>query len=279
MARAGEENRPNSAIHIGKETVTKIYECDAELEYEKAMALWAISKNYNFNFPKPLKLDEQKNAIEYEFIQTECSVRSFYLQFMKSAEKDEGVIKIFEECGRILGIIHKELTLSEKHIWHPPINYLEAMDKMKSKNLCEIIEEVPCAFLHCDYGFENIEYIGNERYWSLALFDASPNYFATFQANTFGPVYIDLGNFLSALEGLVPIKNYLNMKWERIDDLRNAFLEGYQHSSGIVYNKEIANIFSYATASSYLARKYKCNTLRKLGLMLLYNKWKGNQIK
>ncbi len=139
------------------------------------------------------------------------------------------------------------------------------------------VNELPCAYLHCDYGFSNINYIKEENeHLQLVVLDSSPNNFATFKTGATGPVYLDIGNMISCIEGLVPVLNYPSMKWELLPEIRGYFLDGYVAHSKADISIDWVNRFTYATAKCYLTRKYPGTIRQKLALRLLFNNYKGN---
>ncbi len=271
--------RVESKIRFDGQTVTKTFDGDVEREFHKSELLWEIGREFNFLYPKPLRLDAKSKRIKFHQITESESIRSDYIAFMTARDvQEEDVRGVFEHAGRVLGLIHRELLLPDKRDWTPSETFAAAAFKAGCPNFESLVATLPHAFLHCDYGLENLERIGTMDEPQLVVFDASPNYFATFHANTFGPVYVDIGNFLSVLCGMVSLKYYPFFKWRRVAILQRMFLDGYTQTSGIECNSKVAGIFSYASASSYLHKKYQQAYLHDVAMWLLFNRRKGLQV-
>ena len=272
--------RLDSQIRFDDQVVTKSYVADVELEFAKSEALWQISRKFNFLYPRPLRLNAGASEIEFARVAESKSIRSDYIAYMTGrVDHQPDVRPVFEQAGRVLGIIHRELRLPDKRDWMPSETFSAAALNAGCANLGGLIETLPHAFLHCDYGPENVERTVEKDEPKLAVFDASPNYFATFHANSYGPVYVDIGNFLSVLCGLVSLKYYPFFKWRRVADLRNSFLHGYAQTSGIRCEPQAVTIFSRASASSYLHKKFQKTYLHDAAMWLLFNRYKGLQLK
>lgn len=268
--------REASKIRFEGGSVKKSFQTDIDLEFRKAKLLCDIGRKHNFRYPGPIRCDEDSGQIVFERIEGGASIRDDYIKFMTAPAveaKDFG--SVFQYAGRLLAIIHRELVLENKCEWKPSQVFVEAAHKAGCSDFGALIETIPHACLHGDYGMENIERIGSGGAVQLVVFDASPNYFTTFHTNTFGPVYVDIGNFLSALHGLISLKYYPLFKWKRVADLERIFLEGYSQASGIDCSLKVARIFSYASASSYLRMKYRKTYLHDLAMWLLFNRLKG----
>jgi len=267
--------RAESKIVFEAQTVSKSFNADVEMEFQKSQLLWNLGREFNFRYPEPLRYDAKTGRIQFERIGNSRSIRLDYIRFMTASDEEENVRSVFGNAGRILGIIHRELSLSNKHEWKPSENFAAAAVKAGCSDFDALVCTLPHAFLHGDYGLENLELIGSPDDSQLVVFDASPNYFATFHTNSFGPIYVDIGNFLSVLCGLISLKYYPVFKWQRVATLQGLFLDGYSQSSGIDCNLEIARIFSYASASSYLQKKYNQKFMHDVAMWLLFNRFKG----
>lgn len=267
--------RAESKIVFEGQTVSKSFDADVELEFQKSHLLWNLGREFNFRYPEPLQYDAKAGRIQFERINNSRSIRLDYIRFMTAPDDEEDVRSVFEYAGQILGIIHRELSLSDKHEWKPSEKFASAVVKAGCSDFDALVGTLPHAFLHGDYGLENIELIGSPDESQLVVFDASPNYFVTFHANSFGPVYVDIGSFLSVLYGLISLKYYPFFKWQRVATLQGVFLDGYRQSSGIECNLEVVRIFSYASASSYLQKKYKQTFMHDIAMWLLFNRLKG----
>jgi hypothetical protein len=263
-------------VIIEGDKVIKYYSNDVSLEYEKAMQLYDLSRAHGFSYPQPIS-QSHEGRIEFKKISNISSIRDEYIKFMKRKADKDFVKQLFLKAGEVLAIIHNNLKLDCNDHWHPSDIFAHAMNESGVDNENLLAGELPCAHLHCDYGFSNINYIkgGNNRL-QLVVLDSSPNNFATFRTGAIGPIYIDIGNMISCIEGLVPVSNYLSMKWELLPEVRGYFLDGYKTYSKTAISIEWVNRFTYATAKCYLTKKYPGKIRKKLALGLLFNKYKDN---
>lgn len=273
------QDRANSKIVFESDTVTKSFKSDVELEFEKSLALWKIGLKSGFSYPKPLEIDVKSDSIKFERIHNCRSIRNDYLKFMTQTNADSSLGNVVRQAGRVLAAIHRDLTLSRKDVWEPSARFIKAARKAGCCDFESRYPTLPHVFVHGDYGFENIERIGLPKPPQLVVFDASPNYFSTFSTRTYGPIYIDIGNFLSVLEGMVPLKNYPYFKWKRVKDLQLAFTDGYSEIWGSRCDLEIARVFSYASASCYMQKKYPKWHLHDIALLLLFGRLKKVNLK
>jgi len=266
------QSRKNSQINFAPDKVTKQFLCEVELEYEKSHALYKMGQKENFIYPEPIQLKAETRAIDFKRIFTNGSIRQDYLNYLSGSDiDDEVILDKFTCAGKALANIHLKLSLSKKRDWVPPDSFLSAAVKAGGKHFESQISDLPCAFLHCDFGFENIEWSDS----GIVIFDASPNYFSTFHTNTFGPVYIDIGNFHAVLCGLVPVKRYPFLHWNRAKHLQQAFINGYERTANIKCDMELVRVFSYASASSYLRKKYGSGVFHDIAMWVLFSPLKG----
>jgi hypothetical protein len=265
-------------ISIQDGLLIKKYSGDLITEYNKAYNLWDISKNYNFIAPEPISINHEDNTISYELIQYDESIRDIYIQCMKSKYQLPEESYLLEKTGEILGIIHTNLKLDTKHLWNIPEIYLPDQFN-KSYDAEYFLKKYPCAFLHCDFCFTNVYCKKNKNDIQIIILDPSPNYQSTFYADTYGPVYIDIGRFLMHINGTINIKHYPFITWHHLKELKNLFISGYQKITRVNIDEKIANIFSYGEALNYYSIRFNNNKIITYLIMkLLYNKLKRNEI-
>lgn len=270
------ENRKQLCFDGDK--VLKAYFSDVEVEYSKAVALWNLSKNEDFICPEPLELNDAEQTITYRFLPTQGSLRKQYLNHMKARLTESNALELIKRAGEVLGAIHKGLRLESYRKWEPPGQFCKAMKGLNCSAFDTFLEHCPYALAHGDFGFANIEYVDSD-YRRIALFDPSPNYFTTFYPHAYAPIYLDIGNFFSSLDGLVPVSNYPMMKWNRLQKLKDAFLLGYRTKSGFAVDPKWIGRFSYASAFCYFHYKYHSRILRFMSISLLFNIIKNNKPK
>jgi len=250
------EARGNSELEFTAETVLKRYPSQAEVEYAKAKALWQIGQANGFVAPKPLEARPASQEVLFERLPKSWSIRTDYLRHLTAPAGDPAAIRHCREAGRVLGVIHRDLTLATSHVWEPSPRFLAALPRSARRKLPDAIRAAPMAFLHGDYGPENIEVTTHASDSRLTVFDASPNFFSTFRTDERGPIYVDVGHFVSVIAGLVPLRLQLGALWRNRLLLTQAFIEGYEASSGITCNRSTVAIFARGIAGAYLHSRY-----------------------
>ena len=241
----------------------KQYSEDVDLEFEKASALYELSGREGFSAPRPLRVDQETNTIVYAALTDLQSIRDVYLDYVCGAVDDQAAINTFFESGRVLAAIHRELQLSNARRWESPERF------SSSGETGDRFEMLPMAFLHGDYGFANV-FVG-ESDTDLIVLDASPNYFVTFSTNCYGPVYLDIGNMLSCMDGLVPWAKHLKMQLARVRTLESAFVSGYESDNELLLDKSLLTQFTEATSLTYLEYRLRSKILGRIGYSILYN--------
>jgi hypothetical protein len=265
--------RIHSTIVFEAQTVTKSFEKDIDLEFEKSQLLWNIGHGSGFRYPKPLRLDAEAGSIAFERIHTDGSIRQDYTDYLTATEPSTATLRMFEQLGRILAEIHNHLSLKARYDWQPSHSFVEGTSKAGCSNFATLVESLPKAFLHGDFGLRNVERIGPIDKPQLVVFDASPDRTSVFHTNAYGPVYVDIGMVMATLCGMMPFRYYPFVKWERVAILQRTFLNGYNQASSSKCEMETARIFSYGVASSYFTRFHKI--MGGFYMRLLFNKLKG----
>jgi len=267
--------RGNSQLLIDDDTVTKIYERDVEVEYEKSNMLWNISKNNGFEFPRPIEINVENNSIKFDKVVNGKSIRTEYLAYMIDATPSPRIVRLFFSVGEILGSIHRDLSMKKFVEWKPTAVFKSGAERAGISDFDDRYDRLPKAMLHGDYGLENIELIDSKGRFAIAVFDASPNFFSTFRADEYGPIYVDIGNFVAVLEGMVPPKFFWRMKWSRRKTLIQSFVDGYEASSGTPCDQKMVDVFSRASANAYFTRKFGNGLKQKIAFWVLFNPLKG----
>ena len=135
---------------------------------------------------------------------------------------------------------------------------------------------LPRAYLHCDYGISNIEYLKEETSIKIVVYDSSPNKYYTEYVDTYGPIYVDVGCFISGINGLVPIYDYPFIHWDKINEVKQSFLSGYENYSGYKLNPYYVDMFAYGCANCYFSQKYNSSILQYFAMKILFNSKKSN---
>lgn len=261
-------------VEIFRNKVVKTYVADHIAEYEKALGLHELLQTRGVRYPKPLSYDN--NSVEYEKLENIHSIREVYLSYMTSGKNADETITLFQKAGEILGFIHTNFRLEEPVRWTPNENFSKAMLCVNTDEASIGEDNLPYAFLHCDYGFSNVFYNGSRSDVNLVVLDSSPNGFSTFNTALYGPVYIDICNMMTCIEGLIPVRLYPGIKWHRLAEIKRAFLEGYGRESTAPVSSDWINRFTYAIARCYFQKKYKSSLITFLAMKTLFNGFKGN---
>jgi hypothetical protein len=228
------------------------------IEVNKAKSLHSVAENHSFLSPKVLEYSEEDGSITYGFMDGLRSIREAYLEFMTNKNPLDSVLELLAECGTVLADLHTHLRLENTVDWSPPHLFTSAYSAFTGDLLKDTLDSVPWSVAHCDYGFSNIHYLTNSKGdKTLVVLDASYNGFVTNRSNLNAPIYVDLGNLLACVEGLVPVKNYFRMHWSRLGTVRDAIVIGYQDRSGYEIDRTVLGGMVYATAKCYLRSVYK----------------------
>lgn len=256
----------------------KCYDHDFEMESEKAMALYEASRSSTFLSPRPKHINADKRTIDYEMIPDLRPIRDFYLKYLLGKSVDESIVQLFYGGGVALAELHDRLTLHRRTHWKPAESFSEGMEKARKINHEEFLDSTPMAFLHGDYGFSNLCYIRDGKRHTIVIIDASPDNYSVFDCTAYGSVYLDIAHFISCLDGLIPIKYYPFANWKRIGALKEAFISGYEATSGNTIDTEWINALAYASVVSKFSQSRRQRLIRPLLLKVVYNSLKGNTL-
>lgn len=255
--------------------VLKWYPSNVGGEFVKARSLWEVSQEGGFLCPEPIALDEDESVITYRNLRVHgdwVSVRTPYLDFVTGATPSDGSAAAIGEAGRVLGAIHRDLEVKGSERWDPPAEFRDSLARA-GVNGDTVAPEV---YLHGDYGFSNV--LWSHEMGKIATLDPSPDGYSTFVAGLRGPAYVDLGQFDSCLEGRVPLWFYPRIKWGRLDELREAFLNAYEKESRSIVDREVVRRFGFAIAEANFQDRLGSKTGRRLASKVLYNRLKGNAL-
>lgn len=269
------DRKSGEAVKFHGDYVLKSYEIDLLGELEKAEKIHQLSDGESLIVPAPLGWDSEAGWIKYEFISQTTSIRDHYLKFMKAAYDDETGIEIFYNAGKALGMIHDKLRLSKFELWEPSTLFVKSMNEFGDNCLDRILGSKVVA-VHGDFSFGNIHVKARSN--GVVVFDPSSNGFVTQSSNLVGPYYLDIGNFICNINGLVPLHTYFGLKWRKIGSIKRAFISGYQESSGNFVEIELLDKVVYATARSYFGYTYNNSFLQYLAINMLFNSFKGNKL-
>jgi hypothetical protein len=263
-----------TGVFIAADSVYKEYPGAVEIEYEKALALFALARRAGFVMPEPLALDLERCAITYAREESDGLVRDHYLVALRGGSAS--ALEVIERVGRDLAIIHRDLRLESSTTWVPTVPFVDALHRLGWRTATRDIPRLPTAFLHCDYGWSNIHYRREGGGTTLIVYDASPDGMSTFAADQVGPVYVDLGSFMSCLEGRIPGQEYLRLSWKKLPVVKEAFVRGYEDVSGTEVDRRVLARFSYGIAACYFHWHHGAGRMRRIHEAILFNRLKGN---
>ena len=255
---------------------TKLGFADVEQEFLKATALWDLGCRAGFVAPKAKRFDREQSSITYEFLPHLVSIRHPYLDFMTARREPAAVLQMLERTGATLARIHAGITLAQSTRWQPSADFTAAFASVSGNAGAQWMQRVPWSMAHCDFGFSNVRTVGPQG--CIVIIDPSANGYVTFSSALYAPIYIDIANFVTCIEGLVRPRNFVSMRWERLPQVREAFLAGYERESGTSLERELVAQLSYATAYCYFKRKYSSALLARLAVRVLFNRFKHNKV-
>jgi hypothetical protein len=266
----------HSSVRFEGDLVLKWYSSDVTGEFAKANALWEVAQRSGFVFPEPLDLNEAESVITYRNLESQGDwepVRKAYLDCMLGDDEDNEAAGVIAAAGRVLGAIHRELRLGDAEEWTPPIEFARSLERagVGDERQWKAAEYV-C--LHADYGFSNV--LWSKDTGTIATLDPSPDWYSTFAAGLRGPAYVDLGQFVSCLEGRVPLRYYPRIKWRRLDRLRDVFLDAYETEVGNTVDRDCVRSFGFAVAEANFQDRLSSKLSLSVARKVLYNRVKGN---
>lgn len=247
-----------------------------ELEFEKARALWELGTQIGFRVPEVLRFDCEARSVTWAYIPGLESLRVPYIEHMTAGVPRTECLDLIGRAGSVLAQIHRGLHLRQVVDWAASPDFEAAFVATAGAPSATLLGAVPWAVAHCDFGFSNVNYARGMEDDRLIVLDATANGHLTFASNLRAPIYIDVANFVVCLEGLVPPWVQLRMRWARLPEVREAFLEGYESSSGIRLNRELLVYTAYAAACCYVRWRYRSSLVASAALIALFNRFKGN---
>jgi hypothetical protein len=248
-------------------TFVKQYDGLVEVEVVKAERLARVARRNGFTAPAVLNVDVDRQVITYEWFDGLTPLRTAYLEHT-IREPDAEAPELFERVGRVLAHIHRDLTLDERVPWEAPATFREDLERRLGPNAIELLARTPQAFLHGDFGFGNVHL--EERTGRIVVLDPSPNGYLTTHPSTFASIYLDVGVLSACLRGLVGPARFLQLRRDRIGALENAFLEGYERTSGARLDRRLVDGMGYAIAGTYLRARYTLPFIAPLALRMMF---------
>ena len=266
----------NSQVKIENGEFIKCFLDQFDESIAKYESLYTVASRNNFTAPKLLGTDRNKKKARFEYINGLTSIREAYIEFMVAPEVYEEKLDLFRTVGAVLGAIHGEMKLEAQDSWSPP-TYVETITRrwLGEKNYLKLYDTAH-AFIHGDYGFSNVNTIDSSALTRIAIIDPCPNYYFTYRANLYTSVYIDLATFFSCLDGRVPIRYYRCFQWDRLNLVKQAFIHGYENSTGYKINQCLLVQLTCAITESYFIRKYGSGFRSFIAIRLIHNSRKKN---
>ena len=266
----------NVNIKIEDDLVTKKYSTDVNVEYVKAEELYHIATKNEFLSVEPLTLKHTENKIIFKYLYATGSVRDLYREYLRNGDNKELMLDVAYKAGQTLSVIHSNLTLKTKSNWFPPQKFIDALLELGYPSEKDLSINLPRAYLHCDYGITNIQYFKRYDSIKIVVYDSSPNNYYTKYPDAYGPIYVDIGSFISGINGLIPIYDYPLINWDKITEVKNSFLSGYELNVDFKLDYYYVDMFSYGCANCYFSQKYNYSILQYLAMKTLFNRKKSN---
>lgn len=268
-----------SRVIVGDAFVEKCFPASAlAVEYEKQCGVWDVLKEFSgVDVPRPVELMLHEGRIRSTRVPADGTLATLYRRWLCGRAADDEFLPSLENAARSLAALHRRLTLSTKTEWTAPREFREAAAFGRFQLSEAVLRNTPQAFLHCDFGFANLydrTTASGER--RLVLYDPSPNEHTTFAADQHGSILLDLGCLFASLNGRFPIHDYPRVRWERVATAKRRFVDRYRAESGWDVDENLAEAVGYATAFASLSRWRGRGLRRRVGMTLLYNRFKNN---
>lgn len=261
-------------VSVLDDAVEKIAVGDPQLMALKYDALSRIARSHGFRAPAVVSIDKLRGTITTERIAPLRRVASMYLAYQVGDVGPETVEPLFFEIGAILARIHGELTNPDCVGWSADATFQRRLTEFTNRDVDPSRD--PSACLHGDFSFANIfvHQVGSADS-ELVVLDPCPNGGSTHHDWEVGPVYVDLGNFLSCLEGQVPLRHHHKLHPERSTRLQLTFLRGYESVSGLNLDLQLAFAYAYAVGSAQFDVRF--GRWSFIPIKVLFNRqWKRN---
>jgi hypothetical protein len=204
-------------------------------------------------FPKAISSDgsAEQGVLKLEFIDNFVSSRHFYLLYAAGAIDD---VNLFEKAGNALARIHAAKK--------PDAGAGKNLSDNAILETLEGIEPQDFVLLHGDFGFSNVGYSSSRN--QVVILDPSPNYFVTSHPLQMGPRYVDIAQFTSCLCGLVGFGDLWRIKWNRVPRTIEAFVSGYERTSGFRIDRKLLLESTLEFANAYIAYSMNSRIMRRL---------------
>lgn len=226
----------------------------------KYQAVWAVAQASGFSAPAVTRVFE--GGVEMERLKGIRSLRGPFLAYQRGSSHD-----LFAQAGEALGRLHAGLPAAGP-AWAAPMEFETALRRY---GWAEDWRALPTATLHGDYSFSNVQVMPDG---GLAVIDPCPNHASTFEVWETGPIYVDIGKFLSCLEGQVPPLQMLQTSPVRNGRLQEIFLKAYEEATESPLDRAAAHAFAYAAAAVQFRRRGKLRGAIKTSA--LYNRLRRN---
>jgi hypothetical protein len=205
----------------------------------------------------------------------ERTVKDCYLEYVTARDpRPETMHDLMAQAGAVLARIHRRLRIPAREQWQPGDDFRADLERCGFS--VESLSANPTVPLHGDFCPQNIGYRMERNRVVPVVIDPSPDFVSTFHPWVHGPAYIDVGLFLSCLEGRVSFRHYPRIKWARIPELKEIFLASYNKCAERPVDPRLAEAVSYCIARRYFRLRFRVTPLAHGAAWLLYNRFKGN---
>jgi hypothetical protein len=211
-----------------------------------------IGARHGFRSPRALWIDSDRGVVVMERVVTGTS----YMDLLASSrgESREPVADAFAAAGRVLGCIHRELTVEDA----PEIAVPDGLLPFLGAPIVRCLEEEAergSVIGHGDFGTTNL-YLDQvvEPPVSVVL-DPFPNGYSSHNIVVRESRYIDLAVMESCFSGRGPISAFLLRSPHRVELARRRFLDAYERAADRSLDYDLLRAVTNSVLTSYFVRR------------------------
>lgn len=234
--------------------VQKRYPGLIDREVRKARQMFAISRRHEFLAPELVGADQETGVVTFKLLPPMVALRDLYIEHMEGRDAAARCVSAVHMAGEALAAIHRELDPDGCTPWVAPLAFTEQAHRQLGASWWNRLQHTPQAALHGDYGFGNVHVTCGAQP-RLAVLDASPNHYITFDPLTVGSIYLDLASLRACFLGLVPWRRFVRLRSRRWESLDKALIGSYESASGIRLDTALLDGVTSAVLTSYLVAR------------------------
>jgi len=205
-----------------------------------------------FRAPRPLRPVPEAKAILYEPLPPgETLARRLARELSSSTPARPATLELLGRVGAALAALHRHLepVAQREAVLDPgPVPDLPADRKREAE---AAFAAAPVRALHGDFGTSNVWIATDSE--EIVLLDPVPSRFCPDRAAGRASAYHDVGHMASTLWGVHPVRAHLGADWSRAASWIEAFLEGYERTSGVALDRRAVDVAALCLLDAYLA--------------------------